>query len=229
MFTGLVADVGAIKSIVRGSENCEIGVRTAFDMSDVELGESIAVDGACLTVTKIGGDHFFVEVSPETLSRTTLGERAVGDKVHLERALRVGDRLGGHMMQGHVDAVGELVARRRDGNAWLLDFEAPQSVARYIIEKGSIAIDGVSLTVNSIVNSKGKSRFGVAIIPHTADKTNLGGYRPGRKVNLEADMIGKYVEKFTAATGQTPGASEVDDSQLNESRRKMSRLEDMGF
>jgi len=225
MFTGLVADVGAINAITQGAQNCTIVLRTAFDTADLELGESIAVDGACLTVTKIGSDHFFVEVSPETLSRTTLGERRTGDRVHLERALRVGDRLGGHMMQGHVDGVGELVGRRRDKNAWLLDFEAPESIARYLIEKGSIAIDGVSLTVNSVTNT----RFGVAIIPHTTDKTNLGEYRVGRRVNLEADMIGKYVEKLTAAA-RAPSPNSADPtSKTSPTRLSHARLKDMGF
>lgn len=225
MFTGLVADVGSITSITKGSQTCTIVLRTAFDTAALELGESIAVDGACLTVTEIGHDHFFVEASPETLDRTTLGERRAGDRVHLERALRVGDRLGGHMMQGHVDGVGELMGRRRDQNAWMLDFEAPESIARYLIEKGSIAIDGVSLTVNFVTNT----RFGVAIIPHTTDKTNLGGYRVGRRVNLEADMIGKYVEKLAA--GARDGASRTPDkkSQTPPTRLSKARLKDMGF
>lgn len=225
MFTGLVTDVGTINSITQGSENCTIVLRTAYDTDDLELGESIAVDGACLTVTKIGNDHFFVEVSPETLSRTTLGERRAGDRVHLERALRVGDRLGGHMMQGHVDGVGKLVGRQRDKNAWLLDFEAPESIARYLIEKGSIAIDGVSLTVNSVTNT----RFGVAIIPHTTDKTNLGGYRVGRSVNLEADMIGKYVEKLAAGARDDSQDGQNNRSQTPPTRLATARLKDMGF
>ncbi len=197
MFTGLVADVGAITAIRQTGENWKLTVRTGFDLSTVEMGESIAVDGACLTVTEMGEDTFSVEASPETLGRTTLGERKVGDAVHLERALRVGDRLGGHMVLGHVDGVGTLVAKRRDKNAWLLDFEAPENVARYLIEKGSVAIDGVSLTVNAV----DAERFGVAIIPHTSEHTNLTDYAVGRRVNLESDVIGKYVEKFVHPTG----------------------------
>jgi riboflavin synthase len=192
MFTGLVADNGTISSITKAGDNWKVAIETAFDLDTVELGESIAVDGACLTVTEIGADTFGVEASPETLRRTTLGERKVGEPVHLERALRVGDRLGGHMVLGHVDAVGKLVAKKRDNNAWLLDFEAPEQVARYLIEKGSITIDGVSLTVNVVE----KNRFGVAIIPHTAEHTNLTDHPVGHRVNLESDVIGKYVEKF---------------------------------
>lgn len=198
MFTGLVADRGTITAIRQTGENWKLTVRTAFDMVSVEMGESIAVDGACLTVTEMGEDVFSVEASPETLRRTTLGDRKVGDKVHLERALRVGDRLGGHMVLGHVDGVGKLVAMRREKNAWLLDFDAPDNVARYLIEKGSVTIDGVSLTVNSVDGS----RFGVAIIPHTSEHTNLTDYTVGRRVNLESDVIGKYVEKFVNPKGQ---------------------------
>lgn len=192
MFTGLIADIGEIKSIRQSGENWEVTVVTSFDIDDIDLGESIAVDGACLTVTKTGRKSFSVDASPETLRRTTLGERREGDAVHLERALRMGDRLGGHLVLGHVDGVGELVARKREKNAWLLDFRAPQQVAQYLIDKGSITIDGVSLTVNTI----DADRFGVAIIPHTSDKTNLIDYKVGRKVNLEADVLGKYVKRF---------------------------------
>ncbi len=210
MFTGLVADVGTIAGLSQTGTNWKVTIQTGFDLTSVELGESIAVDGACLTVTDIGADSFCVEASPETLARTTLGERKVGDKAHLERALRVGDRLGGHMMLGHVDGVGRLVGRKRDKNAWLLEFEAPDNVARYLIEKGSVAIDGVSLTVNTV----SAKRFGVAIIPHTSDKTNLADYAVGRRVNLEADVIGKYVEKFVSPS----------DTGITQ-----QMLEDMGF
>lgn len=192
MFTGLIADIGRIQSIRQSGSKWEVTVETSFDIEDIELGESIAIDGACLTVTRTGPDTFSVDASPETLRRTTLGERSEGDPVHLERALRVGDRMGGHMVLGHVDGVGELVGRTQEKNAWLLDFRAPEKVAQFLIEKGSITIDGVSLTVNTIDGG----RFGVAIIPHTSEKTNLADYDVGRKVNLEADVIGKYVKRF---------------------------------
>jgi riboflavin synthase len=194
VFTGLVADIGTIRSRERSGADWKLVVHTGFDVGTLEAGESIAVDGACLTVTEIGADTFAIEASPETLRRTTLGERGVGDRVHLERALRVGDRLGGHMVLGHVDAVGTLVSKRREQNAWVLQFEAPEGVARYLIEKGSITVDGVSLTVNEVDGV----RFTVAIIPHTAEHTNLVDHPVGRGVNLEADVIGKYVEKFCA-------------------------------
>lgn len=192
MFTGLVAEVGTIASIDKAGQNWSMTIRCGFDMADVELGESIAVDGACLTVTRTSAGAFAIDASPETLSKTTLGERRPGDRVHLERALRVGDRLGGHMVLGHVDAVGRLVGARPEGNARLLEFAAPDEVARYLIAKGSVTIDGVSLTVNTVADD----RFSVAVIPHTAQKTNLADYAVGRRVNLEADVLGKYVEKF---------------------------------
>ncbi|MFP4598997.1 MAG: riboflavin synthase [Persicimonas sp.] len=211
MFTGLVSDIGTIARLTQSGSDWKVSIDTAFDLDDVELGESIAVDGACLTVTEIGAGTFGVEASPETLARTTLGERKVGDSVHLERALRVGDRLGGHMVLGHVDAVGELVAKQRAKNAWVLEFDAPDAVARYLIGKGSVTIDGVSLTVNSVDGA----RFSVAIIPHTAQHTHLTEHGPGHRVNLEADVIGKYVEKFVAPH---------KDSGIT---KKM--LDDMGF
>lgn len=198
MFTGLVADIGRITDRRDHGEGAALTVETSFDVGQIEPGESIAVDGACLTVTATGTAEFEVDASPETLERTTLGDRSVGDGVHLERALRLADRLGGHLVTGHVDGLGTLIERRRDGNAWRLEFEAPHEVSPYLIEKGSIAVDGVSLTVNCVDGD----RFGVAVIPHTAEKTLLGEYRRGRRVNLEADLIGKYVRKFV---GDTPG------------------------
>ncbi len=192
MFTGLVADIGNVLRRKSTGQGVTLSIETGFDTADIELGESIAIDGACLTVTAIGDNHFDVDASPETLSRTTLGDRRPGHGVHLERALRLGDRLGGHLVLGHVDGVGSLRNRRRDGNAWLLEIDAPPAVSPFLIEKGSITVDGVSLTVNHFDDA----RFGLAIIPHTAEKTLLADYQPGRRVNLEADIIGKYVRKF---------------------------------
>ncbi len=199
MFTGLIADIGHIASRKQSGENWTLAIKTSFDTDDIELGESIAVDGACLTVTSTGQDSFTVDASPETLARTTLGDRATGDPVHLERALRVGDRLGGHLVLGHVDGVGKILSRRRDKNAWLFEVQAPPEVAPYLIEKGSITVDGVSLTINSVQDAS----FGLAIIPHTTEKTVLADYRAGRRVNLEADILGKYVRKFVGLTSDS--------------------------
>jgi riboflavin synthase len=194
MFTGIIKDLGRIVDVETGADGQRLSVGTDWETDSFELGESIAVDGVCLTVTDVDDGRFDVDVSPETLDRTTLGELGAGDEVHLERALRVGDRLGGHFVQGHIDGVGTLVSRERDGDAWRLDFEAPEGVARWLVSKGSIAIDGVSLTVNAV----DECRFSVAIIPHTADKTKLASYQPGDRVNLEADMLGKYVGRLMA-------------------------------
>ncbi len=204
MFTGLVADVGRISARTKTGKDITFTIETSFEVDDLDLGESIAVDGTCLTVTEIGSSSFDVDASPETLQRTTLGDRHVGDGVHLERALRLSDRLGGHLVTGHIDGVGSLKSRRRDGKAWILEFEAPDSVSPYLLEKGCIAVDGVSLTINGVANST----FDLAIIPHTAQHTLLTEYRPGRKVNLEADLIGKYVRKFI--TSDSDGLS-MDD------------------
>lgn len=192
MFTGLITDNGTLRSLSPSGDNWTVRIATGYDTSELELGESIACDGACLTVTSKDAESFTVDASPETLRRTTLGDRKVGDRIHLERALAVGDRLGGHYVLGHVDGVGTLVERRKEKNAWILAFDVPENVARYLIEKGSIAIDGVSLTVNSV----SEHRFDVAIIPFTAGKTNVVDYEVGRKVNLEGDILGKYVEKL---------------------------------
>lgn len=195
MFTGLVTDVGEIAEARRSARGRTFTVRTGWDTDDLELGESIAVDGACLTVTSIRDGAFTLDASPETLSRTTLGDREIGDRIHLERALRLADRLGGHLVLGHVDGVGRVVSREKADNSILLGFEAPETVSAYLIEKGSVTVDGVSLTVNSATGN----RFDVAIIPFTASETKLGDYRRGTRVNLEADVIGKYVRKFVSS------------------------------
>lgn len=192
MFTGLIEDLGAIRSTRATRTGRTFEIASRWPAAELTIGESIAVDGACLTVTTATGDAFTVEASQETLNRTTLGALKTGDRVHLERALRLADRLGGHLVLGHVDGVGKLVTRREVGEALSLQFEAPAAVMDFIIEKGSITIDGVSLTVNG----HQQQRFDVTIIPHTTAVTKLAAYRPGARVNLEADVVGKYVKKF---------------------------------
>lgn len=192
MFTGLVKDVGTLNRTAPTASGTALTIQTSWPTSELELGESIAVDGACLTVTAISDKTFSAEASRETLERTTLGDRRVGDSVHLERALRLADRLGGHLVLGHVDAVGTCVGRSPMGDATQLEFEAPPAVMQYVIEKGSITIDGVSLTVNGCDSQ----RFDVVIIPHTSTATKFGDCTVGTRVNLEADVVGKYVKKF---------------------------------
>ena len=187
MFTGLVEDVGRIERCDRRSDAIVFGIASEV-MADEELklGDSIAVDGVCLTVTDFSPGHFQALAGAETLAKTTLGGFRVGTKVNLQRALRVGDRFGGHIMQGHVDAVASITSRRDMGANLEYSFQQPREFLRYIIAKGSIAIDGISLTVNRLDGTS----FSVALIPHTVDKTSLGAKSVGQKVNLEVDMIG---------------------------------------
>lgn len=193
MFTGLIEDVGRVERCERRSDALILSIAsTIIADQTLALGDSIAVDGVCLTVTRFSPGHFEVLAGAETLDKTTLGGLRVASKVNLERALQVGARLGGHMMQGHVDAVAKLVARRDKGANLQLDFEPPRDLLRYIIAKGSIAIDGISLTVNRLEGTS----FSVALIPHTVEKTGLQSKSVGQTVNLEVDMIGKYVESL---------------------------------
>jgi riboflavin synthase len=192
MFTGLVEGVGEITGMRRMAEGLRLAVAPPFPVAELALGESVAVSGACLTVVKMEGRAFQVEVSPETLARSTLASKKVGDRVNLERALRLGDRLGGHLVTGHVDGLGVLKERRQGPEHLELTFEMPASLAPLVIEKGSIAVDGVSLTVNSVTGTA----FSVNIIPYTAKDTNLDGLKVGDRVNLETDIIGKYVARL---------------------------------
>jgi riboflavin synthase len=200
VFTGLVEDVGTIERVEPAGGTCLIEVRpAALPIGELAVGDSIAIDGACLTVTARGNGLFAVTAVDETLRRTTLGERSVGHPVHLERALRLGDRLGGHMVQGHVDGVGELAGRRAEGDNLELTVRAAPALLRYVVEKGSIAVDGVSLTV---VRADDIS-FAVALIPHTIAVTALGRKEVGGRVNLEVDMIAKYVERLLGGISRT--------------------------
>lgn len=200
MFTGLVETVGRILAVQPAGPGRRLRIAGALRGEPLALGESVAVDGACLTVTAIeGSDRFVADASHETCARTTLGSARPGRNVHLERALRVGDRLGGHWVTGHVDATGRLVVRRPAGDAFDLELSAPESLAPYIVEKGSIAVDGVSLTVNAC----SPGRFAVTVVPFTAGATTLLERAPGDAVNLETDLLGKYV---VHVLGRRPGA-----------------------
>jgi riboflavin synthase len=192
MFTGLVEGVGEIAGLTPQAEGLRITVKTSFRATELVLGESVAVAGACLTVVAIAPPAASFEVSPETLARTTFPLKKVGDRVNLERSLRLGDRLGGHLVTGHVDAAGTLRQRREGAAYFQLQIELPAALNRFVIEKGSIAVDGVSLTVNAV---QGNS-FSVNIIPHTAQETTLAALKVGDRVNLETDIIGKYVARL---------------------------------
>jgi riboflavin synthase len=193
MFTGLVEDVGRIARADRRSDALVLAVKPEhIAATELAIGESICHDGACLTVTAVDGGTYTVLAGAETLARTTLGGVRVGSRVNLERALRVGDRLGGHFVTGHVDGTGELAARRDLGANLVLVVRAPAALLAHIVEKGSIAVAGVSLTVNAVDHET----FSVAIIPHTRDHTTLGALSVGDRVNLETDLLAKHVAKL---------------------------------
>jgi len=192
MFTGIVEGVGKISDLSRRAEGLRLAVTPPFPVAELVLGESVAVSGACLTVAAVRGPAFQVDVSPETAARTTLGWKKAGDRVNLERALKIGDRLGGHLVTGHVDDLGVLTDRREGPEHLQLTFELPPALAPLVIEKGSIAVDGVSLTVNAV---RGYF-FTVNIIPFTAKGTTLADLKVGDRVNLESDIIGKYVMRL---------------------------------
>jgi riboflavin synthase len=192
MFTGLVEELGYVQAMVRGSKSVRLTVSAAKILSDVKLGDSIAVNGTCLTVVAFSAASFTADVMPETVDRTALAGLKNGDRVNLERTLAVGDRFGGHIVSGHIDGVGIIKDKRRDDNAVIIGIEAPAAVMKYIVKKGSIAIDGISLTVVDHT----QTAFTVSLIPHTATVTTLGFKKAGDQVNLETDIIGKYVEKL---------------------------------
>lgn len=199
MFTGIIRDLGTIKAINRRGQEAVLEVKTGLDLSEVNIGDSIAVNGACLTATDKGKETFLADVSAETMSRTNLKLLQPGDRVNLETALRLCDLLGGHLVLGHVDGLGKILERSEKGGGIRLGCEAPANLNRYLVEKGSITIDGVSLTVNEC---KGH-RFYVNIIPHTGRETTLGMKKIGALVNLETDILGKYVEKLLGAGAKT--------------------------
>jgi riboflavin synthase len=201
MFTGLVEEVGTVVSRSGDDTAIRLVVAAHTVIDGTALGDSIAVDGACLTVVHLDADAFGVDIVAETIRRTAIGSRAVGDPVNLERALRVGDRLGGHMVQGHVDGVGTVAATRPEGDGLRIAVHVPAELRRYIVQKGSITVDGVSLTV-AAATSDG---FEVALIPHTLEHTTLGRLGPDHRVNLEVDLVAKYVEALHAPYQQPKG------------------------
>jgi riboflavin synthase len=194
MFTGIVEDIGTVADVIRRTKESTITIRVGkIDPRELVNGESISVSGACLTVTSVEGDTFTVDASRETLSRTSLGKLRAGHAVNLERSLRAGDRMGGHIVSGHVDGVGNVKSKKKRGSSVEFTLSAPADVMKYVVEKGSVAVNGVSLTVNSVAGYG----FTVNIIPFTLAETTFGSMRTGSPVNIECDIIGKYVERFT--------------------------------
>jgi riboflavin synthase len=205
VFAGIVEEMGAVKALEKGMAGTRLTILAKIVMDDLPIGASISVNGACLTVVKRDDKEFTADVSPETLGVTTLGTLSTGSPVNLERAMKLNERIGGHLVAGHVDGVGTLRERRQEGNGTIIMIEAPPDVLRYCIPKGSIAVDGVSLTINDVA---GRS-FSVMIVPHTAKVTSLGIKQVGDTVNLESDLIGKYVERLLQERGQLPPKPEI--------------------
>lgn len=196
MFTGIIEGLGTIAKLRSSGRGKRLVVATDFKLKEMKIGDSIAVNGACLTAVMIGANRFEADLSPETLSRTILNKVKTGDRVNLERALRISDRLDGHLVSGHIDGIGTLSGREGDDNAVIITITVAEALSRHMIPKGSVAVDGISLTINHC----SQDRFSVSIIPHTFKLTTLGFKKKGDVVNIETDMIAKYVERFVRMT-----------------------------
>ena len=192
MFTGIITDIGTVRAISKAGDT-RFEITTAYDLSTVDMGASIACNGCCLTVIEKGPDWFAIQASAETLSKTTLGDWRSGTRINLERALKIGDELGGHIVSGHVDGLGEIVSITPEGDSQRFRFRVPHALARFIAPKGSVAVDGTSLTVNEVEGNV----FGVNIIPHTQAVTTWGSMAVGQRVNIEIDMLARYVARLT--------------------------------
>ncbi|TVR56933.1 MAG: riboflavin synthase [Spirochaetaceae bacterium] len=210
MFTGIITEVGRVRRSDRTADGVRLAVYGPQTVDGVRIGDSIAIDGACQTVIAVSGDVFEVDSVGATIGKTTLGRLRVGDSVNLEKSLCVGDRLDGHFVQGHVSAVGRVIEVKRRAQSFSLAVEIPESCRRYVVPEGSIAIDGVSLTVAAVRGSTVE----ISVVPHTADVTTLSALAPGAEVNIETDILGRYVESLTA---REPGATrELSESQVRE-------------
>ena len=192
MFTGIIEGFGTIRQIRSEGQGKRMTVDADFFLEQTMIGDSICVSGACLTVVAIDVNRFTVDISPETHAKTTFGNAKIGDRVNLERALRLSDRIDGHLVSGHIDGIGTVTLKQNIGNAIIVSFKVPEVISHYMIQKGSVAVDGISLTINNC----GHDSFDVSIIPHTAKLTTIGFKKAGDLVNIETDMIGKYVERF---------------------------------
>jgi riboflavin synthase len=203
MFTGIIEGLGTITELRQSGQGKRLALEADFLLSHTKIGDSISVSGACLTVVAIEGKCIKVDVSPETLASTTFGRSKIGDRVNLERALRLSDRIDGHLVSGHIDGMGTIKHKKNTGNAIIITIGVPESLSRYMIKKGSVAVDGISLTINNL----GLDGFDVSIIPHTAKLTTIGFNKVGDLVNIETDMIGKYVERFVTNNDKETGKS----------------------
>jgi riboflavin synthase len=202
MFTGIVTDVGTVTSAEQRGD-LRLVIATTYDLDSVDMGASIACSGVCLTVVDKGGDWFAVDVSAETLSKTAPGHWVEGARLNLERSLRLGDEIGGHILAGHVDSIGEVVEICPEGDSKRIEISVPRSLGRMIATKGSVALDGVSMTVNDVRDGEeGKTNFSVNVIPHTAQHTTLGDLIEGRQLNVEVDVLARYIDRAIAAQSQ---------------------------
>jgi riboflavin synthase len=214
MFTGIILAVGKISAIERKAGDCRLTIATRkLPLHDVVLGDSIAVNGVCLTAVELGSDYFCADVSNETLSRTTLNAATVGTPVNLELALTPSTRLGGHIVSGHVDGIGVVTEKQADGRSFRFKFKAPDSLAKYIAEKGSICINGISLTVNEVDGAL----FSVNIVPHTLKETTLGEAVVGTKVNLEVDLLARYMERLIKGDAAAQSSGGITEELLQKS------------
>ncbi|MDH5667303.1 MAG: riboflavin synthase [Nitrospira sp.] len=214
MFTGIVEEMGAIAGLEKTLVGTRMTILASIVMGDLKIGDSVSVNGVCLTAVTIGERDFAVEVSVETLGVTTLGKLDVGTPVNLERAMKLNERIGGHLVAGHVDGVGIVRSRHQDANTIFFTIEAPSDILRYCVAKGSITVDGISLTINEV----SEHGFGIAIIPHTAKVTTLGLKQVNDPVNLESDLIGKYVERLLQERSQLPKSTPVIDKDYLQKR-----------
>jgi len=213
MFTGIIEGFGTIREIRTEGQGKRMTVDADFFLEQTKIGHSICVSGACLTVITIDNKRFKVDVSPETLAKTTFKSAKIGDRVNLERALRLSDRIDGHLVSGHIDGIGTVTLKQNIGNAIIVSIKVPEFISHYMIQKGSVAVDGISLTVNNC----GHDSFDVSIIPHTAKLTTIGFKKAGDLVNIETDMIGKYIERF------------VGDQRRDEKKKEAGSSLDMEF
>ena len=211
MFTGIIEEMGVVKEVTKTRQGSSVSILAQTVLEGLKVGDSVTVNGACLTVVAFARTEMKADLSPETAKVTTLGSLKAGDPVNLERAMRLGDRLGGHLVSGHVDAIGTIRARVQEGDALQLTIEAPREVLRYCVPKGSVTVDGISLTLNEVTDRG----FRVTIIPHTAKVTTLGIKQVGDAVNLEADLIGKFVERlFPGRESGSQPAIQIDKEYL---------------
>ena len=217
MFTGIIEEIGVIDSVQQGHESLILGIRAHKIMSDIHLGDSISIDGVCLTVTSFSNDHFSLDVMPETARSTTLKLLRKGSKVNLERAMGAGGRFGGHMLSGHVDEVGIIIGKKQVDNAFYYEIQVSENARKYMIYKGSISVDGTSLTIFGLTDKT----FTVSLIPHTLSESVLGNKRVGDIVNIECDMIGKYVEHFLKNSS--------NEAETKKSTISKQLLEENGF